>query len=197
LAGQRIFLPEPPAPQQEEAMQITQQELATLSVYCVSANSIARLLSRAARRTSDIQLRLALACRANAALHHAELWADAIRAVGGAPKSDAVDVLEAYAQGGPTPGCIIEGLVLTQLTERRLAKQMLRHFREPDTHPLVRAVLRRMIEEESSPGWCTPWIERYGANEADRVREVQRRFAVAERALAQAPDAEQTWKKAA
>lgn len=178
-------------------METTAHELATLSVYAVSAQHSARLLGSIGRRASDPRLRLEIARRANDALRHAGLWTDTIRALGGKPQTDATTLQAQYeAECGPV-GSVLEVLVLTQVAERRLARQMLRHFHRADVHPIVRAMLRRMIEEELNPGWCTAWLEQAAGTEAELVRALGHRYAEADRAIADPFEERFSWKDAA
>jgi hypothetical protein len=164
-------------------MDTLQLELAILNRYCVSTQFTARLLTTFAGSSGDLALRLELARRANDALRQTELWAETIRALGGRPRSDTEPIQARHCEHAGMPHTRAEALALVQVTERRLARQLARHFHRDDVHPIVRATLRRMIEEELQPGWTTPWLARLSEADADAVEEARCRYAAADRAI--------------
>jgi hypothetical protein len=164
-------------------MRITAQELATLNGYCASALFNARLLGRMVRRTQDIRLRLELARRANDALRHAQIWAETIRALGERPQALASGFQERYEAFAGRPDTLVRTLVLTQTFERRLARQLLRHFHRDEIDPIVRSTLRRMLEEEIQPGWMNGWLSADGGLDEDAIRVAQARYASADAAV--------------
>jgi hypothetical protein len=170
-------------------MKIMPHELATLNLYCTSALFSAWRLGQMARRAHDPRLRLDLARRAADALRHAEIWAETIRAVGGRPSATAAAYQTLYSERLGKPDTLLHVLALSEVFERRLARQLLRHFHRSDIDPTVRATLRRMIEEELQPQWATRWLESQAETDTLRVRAIQRQYAEAD-AVIPDPDAE-------
>jgi len=170
-------------------MTITPQELATLNGYCASALFTARLLGRMGRRAQDLRLRLELARRANDALRHAGIWAETIRALGETPEASSEGVQARYEAHAGRPDTLLQALVMTQAFERRLARQLVSHVHEPGIHPIVRATLRRMIEEEVRPGWTARWLADNAGLGSEAIGEMQQRYAAADRQLSDLFDA--------
>ena len=66
-----------------------------------------------------------------------------------------------YARELGPPRTIVEVLALTQVFERRVWRHFTRHLRRPGTHPLVRATLQRMLDEERDHlSWVRRWLDR-------------------------------------
>jgi hypothetical protein len=164
-------------------MDSTAYEVAALNLYCTSALQSARLLGQMARRAFDPRLRLELSRRAADAHLHAQLWAETIRAVGARPQTSALAYHALYQEQTGRADTLLQVLALTEVYERRLARQLIRHFHRADVSPTARASIRRMLEEELRPGWVAPWLEQL--TEADRARadEVRRRYAEADAAI--------------
>lgn len=164
-------------------MTITTRELEMLNVYCTSALHNARLLGQAARRAQDPELCMELARRAADGVRQARLWAETVRAVGGTITAAESTLHTQYADRFGHPSNLLDVLTLTQLYERRLARQLLRHFHRQGTHPTVRATLRRIIEEEITPEWATRWLERVSQTLEAQVHKIRGSYAQVDAAL--------------
>jgi hypothetical protein len=164
-------------------MNITTRELELLNIYCTSALHSARWLGRAARRTQDPELCMELARRAADAVRQARYWAETARAVGGAVTPAETTLHEQYTERFGQPSNLLDVLTLSQLYERRLARQLLQHFHQPGTHPVVRATLRRVIEEEVEPEWATRWLDRASHTLEEQIHKIRGSYAQIEAAL--------------
>jgi hypothetical protein len=158
-------------------MTTTPQELSLLNAYCTSALYSARLLGQMSRRAQDPRLRLEMAKHANDALRHAEIWAETVRALGCRPQAKSGGCQTRYQAHAGRPDTLLHALVLTQTFERRLARQLIRHFHSSDVHPVVRSSLRRMIEEELRPDWTAAWLAEQFGNDPRRLLELQAQYA--------------------
>lgn len=158
-------------------MDRTAHEMAALNLYCTSALHSARLLGQMVRRAVDPRLRLELSRRAADAHLHAQLWAETIRALGARPQTSSPAFHTLYQERAGRADTLVHVLALTHTYERRLARQLVRHFHRPDVHPTVRASIRRMLEEELRPGWAAEWLEQLSDIDRARCEEVRRRYA--------------------
>jgi bacterioferritin (cytochrome b1) len=170
-------------PTEESVMKITPQELAILNGYCACALYTARLLGQMLRRAQDLRLRLEMAKQANDALRHAEIWAETIRALGGRPQATSAGFQTRYETHAGRPDNLLQTLVLTQHFERRLARQLVRHFHRSGLQPILRATLRRMVEEELRPEWTTRWLSDASNAEPRSVQQLQAQYAEADAAI--------------
>ncbi|GAC1648027.1 MAG: hypothetical protein NVS4B3_03010 [Gemmatimonadaceae bacterium] len=164
-------------------MEVSENELWTLSYYRESELQGAIILGRLARDTDDDELRVHLTEQCSEEALHAWLWTQAILAVGGTPRR----VRETYqsrcraAIGQPTG--MLELLVLTQIVERRAMGHFRTHLRVPGTHAVIAATLERLIDDKAGHlGWVQEWLDRYEeVHGAGSVTVVARRFAAADR----------------
>jgi hypothetical protein len=164
-------------------MTTTPQELSLLNAYCTSALYSARLLGQMSRRAQDPRLRMEMAKRASDALRHAEIWAETVRALGARPQATSGGFQTRYQDFAGRPDTLLHALVLTQAFDRRLARQLIRHFHHSDVHPVVRASLRRMIEEELGPDWTAAWLAEQSAGDPQRLLDLQAQYAAADARL--------------
>ena len=62
--------------------------------------------------------------------------------------------------------------------ERRVYRHFVEHARRPGTHPLVRAALRRMLEEERGHlSWVRRWLDRQSHARVYEVATLLRQYA--------------------
>ena len=67
-----------------------------------------------------------------------------------------------YARELGPPRTVLEVLALTQVFERRVWRHFTRHLRRTGTHPLVRATLQRMLDEERDHlSWVKRWLDQH------------------------------------
>ena len=86
-----------------------------------------------------------------------------------------------YVDAVGTPLTMLEVLALTQIFERRVYRHFTLHLRVPGIHPAVATTLRRMIEEERGHlSWVKAWLDEQAKERGQEVRDVMRRYAVAD-----------------
>jgi len=139
---------------------VSARELTILNFYRASELHGGLILAEVARRTRDGLLASQLLRHSAEEIVHAQLWNDAIIAVGGAvrPVKDTYQTRFAAALGHPTG--LVQVLALTQVFERRVYRHFLEHHRRPGTHPIIRGALRRMLEEEQGHlAWVKHWLD--------------------------------------
>lgn len=144
------------------------RELAWLDFYRASELEGGLVLGTLARRVRDGALATALLRHAAEEVEHARVWTETILAVGGRVSRAPRTYQAGYARELGPPRTIIEVLALTQVFERRVWRHFTRHLRRPGTHPLVRATLQRMLDEEREHlSWVRRWLD--GRPDADAL----------------------------
>lgn len=159
-------------------MEISENDLWTLSYYRESELHGALIMGRLARETDNDELRVHLTEHCAEEAHHAWLWTRAILAVGGAPKRVTETYQTRYHAAIGHPTSLLEILVLTQVFERRVMRLFRAHLRSPGNHPVVTATLEKMIADEVGHiGWVKDWLDRYALEHGGSiVAETMRRF---------------------
>jgi hypothetical protein len=129
---------------------------------------------------------------------HAQLWTETILAVGGRPSPVRETYQTRYAEEMGTPLSMLEILALTQVFERRVYRHFTLHLRKTDVHPVVAVTLRRMLEEEKDHlCWVKHWLDAQAVGRGDEVRDVLRRYELADEGIYAAISAEYGWRLAA
>ncbi|HET7553926.1 MAG TPA: ferritin-like domain-containing protein [Gemmatimonadaceae bacterium] len=179
-------------------MQITQREAALLNFYRVSELHGGLILGQLARRVRDSQLIVNLTRHSAEEVGHALIWSETIVAVGAEllPEKDSYQARYAASLGTPTSP--LEILALTQVFERRVYRHFVAHARRPGTHPLVRAALRQMLEEERGHlSWVREWLDRQSHARGDEVAALLRRYAELDERVYEELTREFRWREAA
>lgn len=66
-------------------------------------------------------------------------------------------------------------------SERRVYRHFTLHLRRPGVHPAIAATLRRMLDEERGHlWWVRHWLDEQAVRRDSDVREVVRRYALAD-----------------
>ena len=173
-------------------------EIALLNFYRASELHGGLILGQMVRRTRDPELILNLTRHSAEEVMHAQLWTEAIVAVGGRPAPVRETYQTRYAEEVGTPLTMLEILALTQVFERRVYRHFTDHLRRPDLHPVIAATLRRMLDEEKGHlTWVKHWLDKQAATRATEVHEVMRRYAAADELIYAAISAEYGWRLAA
>jgi len=176
-------------------MQITERELALLNFYRASELHGGLILGQLARRTRDPRLIRNLTAHSAEELVHAQLWTVAIHALGGTPRPVRNTYQQRYATAVGTPTSMLEVLALTQVFERRVHRHFTAHLKRPGTHPRVRRVLRRMLEDEKDHlSWVRRWLN---SQPADAVAAELKRYTDADTAIYDGLLDEYRWSEAA
>ena len=175
-----------------------QSEIALLNFYRASELHGGLILGQMVRRTRDPELILNLTRHSAEEMMHAQLWTEAIIAIGGRPAPVRETYQTRYAEEVGTPLTMLEILALTQVFERRVYKHFTEHLRQADLHPVIAATLRRMLDEERGHlAWVKHWLDKQSATRPAEVREVMRRYAAADELIYAAMAAEYGWRVAA
>jgi bacterioferritin (cytochrome b1) len=142
-------------------MMISRRELDWLNFYRASELHGGLILGQLARRVREPHLLTQLTRHSAEEVMHAELWTQTIVAVGGEPKPVRRTYQARYNAALRGVASVFQMLALTQVFERRVYRHFIDHERRADTHPIVRATLRRMIEEEKDHlSWVRHWLDR-------------------------------------
>jgi acyl carrier protein len=164
-------------------MDISENELWTLSYYRESELAGALIMGRLARETDDDDLRVHLTEHCAEEAQHAWLWTQTILKVGGTPKHVSETYQTRYYAAVGHPTTLLEILALTQVFERRVMRHFRAHLRTPGTHPAVVETLERMIAEEVGHiGWVKARLDRTAREKgAHIVADVMRRYTEVDR----------------
>ena len=139
---------------------VSERELAWLNFYRASELQGGLVLGTLAQRVRDGTLVTALLKHSAEEVEHARLWTETILAVGGSVRRAPRTYQAGYARELGPPRTVLEVLALTQVFERRVWRHFTRHLRRPGTHPLVRATLQRMLDEERDHlSWVKRWLD--------------------------------------
>jgi bacterioferritin (cytochrome b1) len=165
-------------------MSLIPSEIGLLNFYRASELHGGLILGQMVRRTRDPQLILSLTKHSAEEVMHAQLWTETIMAVGGKPAPVRDTYQTRYAAAVGTPLTVLEVLALTQIFERRVYRHFTLHLRVPGVHPTVAATLRRMLEEERGHlSWVKAWLEEQSRERPQEVRDVLRRYALADQRI--------------
>ena len=179
-------------------MDITPNELSLLNFYRASELHGGLVLGQMVRRVRDPQLMLQLTQHSAEEIMHAQYWTETILAVGGRPTPTRDTYQARYAEKIGTPMSLLSMLALTQVFERRVYRHFCDHLRRPGTHPLVRATLQRMLEEEKGHLlWVKRWLDEQACTRPERVAAVMRDYADADALIYEELTAEFGWRRAA
>ncbi|CAN5704817.1 hypothetical protein BH23GEM9_BH23GEM9_17040 [soil metagenome] len=152
-------------------MMISQRELNWLNFYRASELHGGLVLGQLALRVRDAYLVEQLTRHSGEEVVHADLWTRAIVAVGGKPTPVRRTYQTRYAEALRGVSSVFQVLALTQVFERRVYRHFIEHERRLGTHHVVRATLRRMIEEEKDHlSWVRLWLDRQQVERGPAVK---------------------------
>lgn len=179
-------------------MPVISSEISLLNFYRASELHGGLILGQIARRTRDPRLIPSLTRHSAEGVMHAALLTETIVAIGGTPEPVRDTYQARYAEAVGTPASVVEVLALTQVFEQRVFSHFTRHLRVPGIHPAVAATLRRMIHEKR---WhvsrVKAWLDERAKERAQEVRDVLRRYALAEPRVSDAIASEYGLRRAA
>lgn len=165
-------------------MTIANSEISLLNFYRASELHGGLILGQMVRRTRDPELILNLTKHSAEEVMHAQLWTETIIAVGGKPAPVRDTYQTRYVEAVGTPLTMLEVLALTQVFERRVYRHFMLHLRVPGLHPVVAQTLQRMIEEERGHlSWVKHWLDDQAKEKGQLVRDVMRRYALADQQI--------------
>lgn len=164
----------------EPMASVSEQELAVLNFYRASELHGGLLLGELGGRCRDAELMLELTRHGAEEVVHAQLWTETILRLGGTPSPTRDSYQRRLCAAAGVPSSLLQVLALTQVFERRVFRHFTEHLRRPGTHPIVRATLRRMLDEEVSHlSWVKRWLHARAAAGCE-VRGTMRRYAEAD-----------------
>jgi hypothetical protein len=143
--------------------EMSEQELYVLSYYraCELAGSI--LFGKLAMHTNIDSYRMPLTEHCCEEAEHAWLWTKVIHDLGSTPLKVTNTYQTEYGKLFGLPENMLEIFCLTQVFEKRTLDQFTRHLQLPDTHPLIKGALQKMIDDETGHiGWIREEIDKYG-----------------------------------
>ena len=179
-------------------MFVDKAEISLLNFYRASELHGGLILGQMVRRTRDPELIMHLTRHGAEEVMHALLWTETIVAVGGKPAPVRDTHQNRYVAEVGTPITVMEVLALTQVFERRVYRHFMLHLRNPQVHPIVAATLRRMLEEEKGHlSWVKQWLDKEARVRGTEVRDVMRRYALADQSIYDALSAEYGFRTAA
>jgi bacterioferritin (cytochrome b1) len=165
-------------------MIIANSEISLLNFYRASELHGGLILGQMVRRTRDPELILNLTKHSAEEVMHAQLWTETIIAVGGKPAPVRDTYQTRYVEAVGTPLTMLEVLALTQVFERRVYRHFMLHLRVPGLNPIVAQTLQRMIEEERGHlSWVKHWLDDQAKERRQLVRDVMRRYALADQQI--------------
>ncbi len=159
-------------------------EVERLNFYRASELHGGLVLGQLVRGVRDPELMAELTRHSAEEIVHAQLWTNTILAVGGRPRPVRETYQTHYARAIGAPTTVLQVLALTQVFERRVYRHFLDHARLAGTHPLVRATLERMCEEEKHHlSWVKHWLDREAERRPEHVRSLMARYAEIDNAI--------------
>lgn len=162
-------------------MHVSPLELDRLNFYRASEVHGGLVLGQLVRRVRDPELILALTRHAADEMSHAVHWTRTMVALGGRPGPVGATYQTRLGRIVRAPASVFQVIALSQTFERRVYRHFVRHAAAPDTHPMVRAALERMIEEEKDHlSWMSDWLQLEAERRRVDVRQVLNRFAFAD-----------------
>ena len=165
-------------------MSVTNSEIALLNFYRASELHGGLMLGQMVRRTRDPRLILSLTRHSAEDLLHAQLWTETIIALGDRPAPVRDTYQTRYAEAVGTPLTLLEVLALTQIFERRVYRHFTLHLRLPGVQPAVAATLRRTLKDERGHlSWVKAWLDQQTKDRGQEVRDVLRRYILADQRI--------------
>lgn len=165
-------------------MFVDKSEISLLNFYRASELHGGLILGQMVRRARDPELILQLTQHSAEEVMHALLWTETIVAVGGKPALVRDTYQNRYVEVVGAPITLLEVLALTQVFERRVYRHFTLHLHNPGLHPVVAATLRRMLEEEKGHlSWVKRWLDEQARVRGTVVRDVIRRYVLADQQI--------------
>lgn len=175
---------------------VSEGEITMLNFYRASELHGGLVLGQLARRVRDAHLVSQLLAHSSEEITHARLWTETISAVGGAIQRRVETYQSRYARALGPRTSLLQVLVLTQVFERRVYRHFLEHLHVPGTHPVVRATLERMLEEEKGHlSWVADWLR--ARTNAREVHELLREYTALDTRIYSELARELGWRRAA
>lgn len=134
---------------------ISENELWILSFYRVSEISGALFFGRLARALRPGPIQEDMTKHFSDEAVHAWFWTDCIERLGAKPLKLDASYQDQYLAAAGMPTNMMEILSITQVFERRVINQYKRHRAVAGLHPVERATIDRIMQDER---WHIKWI---------------------------------------
>lgn len=162
-------------------MHISSLELDRLNFYRACELHGGLLFGQLVRRVRDPELILMLTQQSADEFTHARIWTETIMQLGGAPRAVRATYQTRLGRLVGAPASVFQVLALTRVLESRVFRHFGQHARLAGTHPIVRAALERMIEEEKTHlSWLSDWLQVEAERRRVNVRDILNRFSLAD-----------------
>jgi bacterioferritin (cytochrome b1) len=146
----------------------------------------------------DPELIQSLTAHSAEELMHAQLWTEAIVAIGGRPRPTSDTYQARYAAALGAPSSLLEVLALTQVFERGVYRHFVTHLRRPGTHPMVQTTLRRMLADERGHlSWVREWLDAQTGARRAAVPVLMRRYEAVDAAIRRQLMSDYEWEELA
>jgi len=157
---------------------ISENELYILSYYrsCELAGSI--LFGKLALRTAIDKYCVPLTEHCLEEAEHAWIFTKLIHDLGHAPIRVTQNYQTEYGQLFGLPENMLEIFCLTQVFEKRTLNHFTKHLNMPDTHPLVKKALKKILDDETGHiGWIRQELDKYSKeNGQDKLDAVMKKI---------------------
>ena len=141
---------------------ITDQELYILSYYRACELSGSILFGKLAFHTTIDEYRIPLTEHCLEEAEHAWRWTKVIKDLGRIPLKVTETYQTEYGKLFGMPENTLEIFCLTQVFEKRTLDQFSKHLNLPNTNPLVKDALQKMIDDETGHiGWIREELDKY------------------------------------
>jgi len=158
-------------------MEISEQELARLNFYRVSALEIGLSLGRLVGQVREPWVMLQLTRHSEEELQHARLWTETILALCALPHTTRRGYRERHTLGLGKLRSTLQSLALTHVQELRMHGHFQEHAELPETHPVIRSTLLRIRKAEKAHlAWVRWWLDREVDSRGMDVRQLLERY---------------------
>lgn len=136
-------------------MTLTENERWLLSFYRMSEISGSLFFGRLARTLPTGPVQMDMTRHFADEAQHARYWTDCLERLGSSPLRLPNSYQDQYVNAAGMPVNLMEVLAITQVFERRVVRQYVKHMATPNLNPVIKETLARIIEEEK---WHLEWI---------------------------------------
>jgi bacterioferritin (cytochrome b1) len=128
-----------------------------LSFYRVSEFSGALFFGRLARSLKSGRVQIDMSKHFADEAQHAWYWTSCIERLGAQPLKLAEAYQDQYVAAAGLPVNLMEVLAVTQVFEKRVVGQYVRHLKAPNVDPVVAETLGRIMDDEQ---WHITWVRK-------------------------------------
>lgn len=136
-------------------MNLSENERWLLSFYRTSEISGSLFFGRLARTLPPGPVQMDMTRHFADEAQHARYWTDCLDRLGATPLRLPNSYQDQYINAAGMPVNLMEVLALTQVFERRVIRQYVKHLTAQGLNPVIKETLTRIIDEEK---WHIEWI---------------------------------------